>query len=245
MTLTDLEDVRVVDTPTSPLLGRHVVHDRRSRAYALADDGIPDRRIMWQRNGPVYDQNVYDNGLGGQGLGCCTACAAYGLLMTTPFDRGRVFTDQEVRDLYSLETRLDETVFPGVWPTTDTGSSGLWMMKALRRQGHITGYRHAFSVRAALSALKYGPIAVGTLWLESMFEPDRRGVVDVDPRSADAGGHEYIVQGFDPTGRSWVLIANSWGEHWGRFSDGTAWVDLASFAYLLSRHGDAVQPVLA
>lgn len=242
MPLSELEDLRVVTAPTSPLLRRHVVHDRRSRGYALADDGIPQQRVMWTRQGPVFDQNTY--GPNGDGLGCCTACAGDGLLMTAPFHRGRVFTPQDVLDLYHLETTLDDREIPGVWPPEDTGSAGIYLMKALKQQGLIVGYRHAFSIRSALAALKYGPIAVGTTWLESMFDPDRRGVVIVDPRSNEAGGHEYVINGFDPTGRGWVLMQNSWGEGWGRFRDGTAWIDLPSFAWLLAQHGDAVQPVM-
>lgn len=241
VTSSDLEKVQVYE-PTSPLLKRHVVHDQRSRAYALTNRGVPTKRIVWPRVGPIFDQNTYNNG---QGLGCCTACAGYGLLMTQPFDRGTRFTDQQVQDLYHLETTLDDREIPGVWPPSDTGSAGLYLMKALKRQGHITGYKHAFSIKAALSALTVGPVAVGTVWLESMNDP-YNGTLHVDPRSTVEGGHEYCIRGFDPRGRGWVLMQNSWGTGWGInvSGAGSAWIDLPSFAWLLSQSGDVVQPTV-
>lgn len=235
-----MPDVRVELLPTTRTLKRHVVHDEASRAYALPDAGLPPRPIIWPRLGPVYDQNRYNEG---RGLGCCTACAGYGLLMSSPFWTGRVYTDQEVVELYHQETIIDESEIPGVWPPDDPGSAGLYLMKALRGFGLIDGYRHAFTLRAALAALNHGPIAVGTLWLASMEEPVR-GTLQIDPRSEVVGGHEYEVRGYDPAGHGWVLMQNSWGEGWGVDvgGPGCAWIPVPAFAWLLARRGDVVQP---
>lgn len=235
----ELEDIHVYE-PSDPRFKRHVVHDRRSRAYALTATATPRRTVAWPRQGPIFDQNTYDNRQGGVGVGCCTACAGLGLLMTSPFDRGRDFTPDEVLDLYHEETVEDERDIPGVWPPEDTGSAGIYLMRVLKRRGLITAYRHAFSVNAALAALQRGPIAVGSVWLASMDEP-RRGTIRVDKRTQVLGGHEYVVDAYHEQG--YVRVTNSWGEHWG--TSGSAWLTVADFDWLLRQQGDVVQPVVA
>ncbi|NED51184.1 hypothetical protein G3I24_09730, partial [Micromonospora aurantiaca] len=70
---------------------------------------------------------------------------------------GVASTDEDqARALYSAATRLDE--FDGEWPPTDTGSSGLGVAKACKRAGLISGYRHAFGLNAALTALAEQPV---------------------------------------------------------------------------------------
>jgi hypothetical protein len=222
--------------PSDPRLGRHVFHDSQSRKFDLAiavGANPPTEAIRWGRRGPVFDQGD---------LGCCTAAAALGLMMTEPFmysDYQQIFTMDDVRAFYTAETRLDG--IRGVWPPTDTGSTGLAAMKVLKRRGTITGYAHAFSPRVALAALVRGPIAVGTIWLSSMFEPIN-GRIYLDPASGVAGGHEYVVDGWDPRTKR-VHMTNSWGTGWGK--DGGATLEYADFAWLLGQRGDAVQPKMA
>jgi hypothetical protein len=219
--------------PTDKRLGRHVFHDSRSRKFDLAKAAgtkLPTEAIRWARRGPVFDQGD---------LGCCTAAAALGLMMTEPLmysDYQPVYSMDDVKAFYTAETRLDG--IRGVWPPTDTGSTGLAAMKVLKRRGAITGYAHAFSPQVAVAALPWGPIAVGTIWLNSMFEPVN-GRIYLDPASGVAGGHEYVVDGWDPRTQR-VHMVNSWGEDWG--NSGGATIELADFAWLLSRRGDAVQP---
>jgi hypothetical protein len=222
--------------PSDPRLGRHVFHDSRSRKFDLAKAAgtkLPTEAIRWARRGPVFDQGD---------LGCCTAAAALGLMMTEPLmysDYQPVYSMDDVKAFYTAETRLDG--IRGVWPPTDTGSTGLAAMKVLKRRGSIAGYAHAFSPRVAVAALVHGPIAVGTIWLNSMFEPVN-GRIYLDPASGVAGGHEYVVDGWDPRTQR-VHMVNSWGEGWG--NSGGATIEYADFAWLLGRRGDAVQPKVA
>ena len=216
--------------PTDPRLGRHVQHDERSRNWNLATYAVPrlpTEPIRWERQGPLFDQDI----------GCCTACAGLGLMMTKPFSTGAVYTLADAHDFYAAETRIDG--IRGVWPPTDSGSSGLAAMKVLKRRGLIDGYAHAFSPLVAVAALARGPIAVGTVWLDSMFEP-RNGRLVVDRSSNVAGGHEYVINGWDPATRR-VYMTNSWGDSWGD-GHGGAEIDYDDFAWLLKQHGDAVQP---
>jgi hypothetical protein len=218
--------------PTDPRLKRHVVHDPRSRAYALPEKAKPTTLIAWPRVGPVLDQGD---------VGSCTANAALGLLMTQPFSTGKTYTEQDALAIYHDETVLDDSEIPGQYPPTDTGSAGIYAMQALQQHGLITNYLHAFSLDAALAALVNGPIAVGSVWMNSMFDPDSSGLIKVDKRSKVAGGHEYVVDGYDPA-KDAVRMTNSWGTSWGL--NGQAWIKTADFQWLLSQQGDVVQPTV-
>jgi hypothetical protein len=218
--------------PTDKRLGRHVFHDSRSRKFDLAKAAgtkLPTEAVRWARHGGIFNQDV----------GCCVPSAGLGLLMTDPFSTGQTYTLEDVHALYHDVTRADG--IRGVWPPTDTGSTGLALMKALKRRGWISGYSHAFKPEVAVAALVHGPIAVGTIWLNSMFEPVN-GRIYLDPASGVAGGHEYVVDGWEPRTQR-VHMVNSWGEDWG--DSGGATIELADFAWLLSRRGDAVQPKMS
>ena len=243
--------------PADPRFGRHVVHDPRSRGYdvraLLVTDTAPTRAVDWARRGPVYDQAACDPAvlreLGADPadteIGCCTMAAAYGLLGTEPYHRrGRTYGMADVLSGYRDATRIDEWMIPGRWPPTDTGSAGIHAMKVLRRRGEIVEYRHAFSLPAALAALAHGPIAVGTLWYESFFHPMRRDgrfILDIARGAGVVGGHEYVLDGFDPSANL-VRMTNSWG---GRWADrGRAWLPVSTLERLLAMRGDVVAPVV-
>lgn len=229
--------------PPRPL-GRHVQHDPRSLAYAhgvLPKTAI--KSVDWPRRAPIFDQ---------QSLGSCTGNAAAGLIATDSKARtgltsvavnGSVLpVDEDLAvQLYELATRLDD--IKGSYPPDDTGSSGLGAAKALRKLGLASGYTHAFSLAALKSALQNGPVMVGTVWLESMFDADpATGFVKVDRRSRVAGGHEYVLSAYNAAAEAF-RIDNSWGESWGL--GGSAWLDESDVQWLLSQQGDVTVPVWA
>jgi len=227
-------------------LGRIVQHDAMSVHYAV---GVLPKwaitSVTWTRRAPVFDQ--------GQ-LGSCTGNAAAGLvgtdsavrkgLTSTPVNKPGVVSvpvDEALAiDIYSLATTLDD--YSGQYPPTDTGSSGLAAAKALVKLGLATAYKHAFSITALQSALQSGPVMIGIKWLESMFEPGDGGLINVDRSSAVAGGHEFVVDGYDAA-NSTYRMTNSWGESWG--AKGRAWFHEDDLKWLLSDHGDVTQPVFA
>jgi hypothetical protein len=232
---------RHVYMPTDPRLGRHVQHDPRSLRYAhgvLPKSAI--KTVDWTRRVPVFDQGR---------LGSCTGNAAVGLLGTDSAARpgltsitisGNVLPVDETFavQVYSLGTQLDGV--QGAYPPDDTGSSGLGVAKALVKLGLATSYRHAFSLDALKSALQSGPVMVGTMWLESMFDIDTSsGYVVVDRKTAVAGGHEYVISAYDAVTRAF-RIDNSWGEGWG--IRGSAWLATADLQWLLSQEGDVTVP---
>jgi hypothetical protein len=227
-----------------PRLGRHVHHDPRSLKYAqgvLPASAI--KTVDWRRRAPIFDQ--------GQ-LGSCTGNAAAGLLCTDSAARpgltsvtisGNVLPVNETLavQVYSLATQLDG--IQGAYPPDDTGSSGLGAAKALVKLGLATKYTHAFSLDALKSALQTGPVMVGTVWLESMFDVDSStGYVKVDRTTQVAGGHEYAISAFDASALAFRLD-NSWSESWG--VKGSAWLTQADMQWLLSQQGDVTVPAWA
>lgn len=230
-------------------LGRHIEHDPRSLAYAhgvLPRSAI--RPVQWTRRIPILDQGD---------VGSCTGNALTGVLGTDSLSRtaptavtvkadtkgvfkaGAYGLDENFAVLaYALNTRLDSV--KGNYPDEDTGSTGIACGKTGRQLGLLSGYTHAFSLNALKSALQSGPAMVGTVWLNSMFEPKPDGVLSVDRDSGVAGGHELVVSGWDG-GR--FRLDNSWGPSWG--DDGVCYVAEADMAWLLSQDGDVTVPAWA
>lgn len=225
--------------PPKPL-GRHVEHDPRSLAYThgvLPKTAI--KSVDWTRRVPIFDQG---------NLGSCTGNAATGLLGTdsaartgltsATLDGDTLPVDEDLAvQVYKLATQLDS--IKGTYPPDDTGSSGLGAAKALKHLGLAAGYSHAFSLNALKTALQSGPVMVGTVWLESMFDVDSDGYVIVDRKSAVAGGHEYVISAYD-AGRQAFRLDNSWGDQWG--VRGSAWYTAANLQWLLSQDGDVTVP---
>ena len=217
--------------PTDPRLGRHQVHDDRSWAHAINIGAtLPTIPADHTRYAPVLDQG---------NVGCCTAAAALGVLVTGPFwqpGKTKPYTMADVLALYHDETLLDDRQIPGHYPPDDTGSSFLASAKALQKRHLITSYQHTFTLAAMLTTLSTKPMSVGINWYQSMFKPDSGGVVKIGRRSQVAGGHEICFDGHDPA-RKLARFTNSWGTSWG--DNGRAWVSWTDLDRLLHEGGDA------
>ncbi|MFB4307001.1 hypothetical protein [Actinomadura sp. GTD37] len=218
-------------------LGRHVLHDPRSRRYPVAAvDPAALQSVRHFRYIPVLDQGS---------LGSCTGHAAEGalgsgdLLGPIPLTVAARPTGDEVADheqavaLYAAATRLDE--FAGEWPPEDTGSNGLSVAKACQRARLISGYRHAFGVEAALTALAERPVIAGITWWSSFDEPEPDGQARIVRGASIRGGHEVVLDELDRE-RERVWFTNSWGLGWG--IGGRAWWSWETFARLLGDDGD-------
>lgn len=186
-------------------LGRVVHHDSRSRWHAdqIETTSIPITNVIWDRLTPILDQGD---------LGCCTGCAMTGWLGCRPHvtseDATKRYNLEFAHKLYSRATQIDP--FPGTWPPTDTGSSGLAVAKAAKELKEISCYKWAFTANGLAKALQAGPVIIGIPWYEGMFTPDRDG--RIWPAGEIAGGHEILVRGI--IGRDF-LLSNSWGTGWG------------------------------
>ncbi|MBM9510000.1 hypothetical protein [Actinacidiphila acididurans] len=237
---------------TSPLsgrrLGRHIEHDPRSLAYAhgvLPKSAI--KSVSWTRRIPILNQG---------NIGSCTGNAETGALgtdsvgrtaaatVTVKADSKGVFTagirtldETFALDVYTLNTLLDS--IKGNMPGDDTGSTSLACGKSGQALGLFSGYTHAYSYDALLSALQSGPVLIGIPWYNSMFEPQADGRIVVDVSSGLAGGHEMVVREYDLANDE-VWPDNSWDTTWGL--QGRGYFAGADLRTLLANGGDVLVP---
>jgi hypothetical protein len=141
--------------------------------------------------------------------------------------------------LYKLAQTLDQ--FPG---EDYEGTSVLAGAKAVRAQGHMAEFRWAFGVDDVMATIShYGPVVIGSDWMDSMFTPAPSGLLDVS--GSLAGGHCYLARGLlmrpsfakEPV----IRIRNSWGPGWAH--NGDAFLKASDLESLLLNGGEAVVPV--
>ncbi len=218
-------------------LGRLVEHDERSRRYAFNATKATLTSVHHERRVPVLDQ--------GQ-LGSCTGNAMTGLLGTVPFfatlptsalSATDAAADEQVAvGLYSDATKLDS--YPGTYPPTDSGSSGIAVAKAAKAKGWISGYQHTFDLNSALAALAVTPVIIGINWYEGFDSPTAAGELSV--AGSVRGGHEVVLDQLDVEHKR-VWLTNSWGTSFGQH--GRAFFSWDTFSRLLSEQGDCTVPV--
>jgi hypothetical protein len=212
-------------------LGRHIHFDERSRGYR-----VPIRKAAkivtrtWARTIHPFDQ--------GQ-TGSCTGNGAVGVICTEPYHaKGKHYTETLARKVYSTASRIDS--IQGDWPPTDTGSTVLAAMKALKQLGWTTGYQWCFGLDDVLKTLStIGPVEVGVNWYEGFDTPSASGLVKIT--GAVRGGHAFEILGVDAAKKT-VIAENSWGSSYGvkgRFS--FSWKDLDR---LLKEQGEAATAVV-
>ena len=218
-----IRHIEEVSPVASRRLGRYVHHDPRSLEHA-APKAPRLASIMHHRTVPIFDQGD---------LGSCTGNAAAGCMGTRPFEHR--CTEADAVQIYCEATHLDRIL--GVYPPDDTGSSGLGVMKALKKRGWIKAYRHAFGLDHALHTLMLGPGITGITWLSGCDSPDKSGVVRYT--GAIRGGHEIQLLGLDVDTKL-VWFANSWGASWGK--GGLFAMSFDDYALALKDDGDATFP---
>jgi len=215
-------------------LGRHIVHDVRSRAFAAPRRAEPTRDKRHRVYGKRLDQGR---------VGACTGYTAAAALNTEPARRliapAPTLVNAHGLDFYRGATARDP--WPGTYEPDDTGSSGLAVCQELAARGLISRYEHAFGFQHGLEVITQRPLLQGTWWTEGMFTPDSSG--RVRPTGEDVGGHEYLWVGVElrstttrADNRSWFV--NSWGAGWGL--NGLCWMTWDDHADLLARDGDLI-----
>lgn len=225
---------RVLYSRTDSRLGRHVNHDSRSLNYSVAAAPISDlKSVRHERYIPILDQG----NLGSCTGNAATACLGSGFFWSTIQDKDVLSATDSIADekyavdVYAKATAIDP--YAGTYPPKDTGSDGLSVAKVLQSRGLISGYQHATSLAAVLTALAKQPVIVGTEWFDDMFNPAKDGAINVS--GSLAGGHEYLLDELDVENQR-VWMANSWNEDWG--VGGRAYFTWKAFEDLLGRAGD-------
>ena len=220
--------------PRDPRLGRHFRQDSRSLRYLAPE--LPRTALTSKKHYsyiPVLDQGD---------IGSCTGNAAvkamsYGDLYSTVTKRVLSTTDTNTNqtiaiNVYSEATKLDP--WPGAYPPEDTGSDGLSVAKVLFSRGWVSGYTHATTLDAVLTALQTRPVITGTAWYEGMYDVEADG--RIRPTGEELGGHEYVLDEVDIENQR-VWMQNSWGPHWG--VNGRAYITFEDYTVLLKYYGDA------
>jgi hypothetical protein len=221
-------------TPLDPRLGRHMMHDDRSRAFATgaSKTRMPTTNVRHKRRAGIWNQGE---------IGSCTCNAELGLLMTEPFitQAGGIgkwhFEESDCVALYKLATRLDNALIEGVYEPDDTGSTFLYASKAAKKQSLIRSYSHTFGTIQFLNQLVQTPMSLGINWYEGMMETDRRGFVL--PRGRLAGGHQICVDEIN-CDKEYIGFAQSWGDDWSPL-DGWGRMSFDTLDRLLREDGDA------
>lgn len=209
-------------------LGRHILHDPRSWDHQeeLPRKAEPLHDVQHRRYDPYPEPN--------QPVGCCTFVAEC-QLANTKGNRvmGEMFTMEDAVRGYSLATSLDP--FPGTYPPTDTGSSGLAAAKAAVKLGIAEKYVWYFTMDELLRALQLHPISFGGIWTYDMFRATRSNPV-VRATGAVAGGHQWIVSGY--RAKEELMVGECWwGKNFGY--NGRFYLPVADFRRLYEDRGDA------
>lgn len=211
-------------------LGRVHVEDTRDTQYPMSlhlpkAPALPMRK-MWRSQVPRLDQG---------NIGACVGFTGANWLGALPL-YNRV-TDQTGLDLYYACKKID-----GI--PDEEGTYDRALAKVLVSQGRISRYLWAQNPDDLRTwVLTTGPVMVGTNWYESMFDPapDAHNHLVLDVSGSIAGGHEYLVRGYD-TRSGMYRVRNSWGKNWA--DNGEVWIKESDlYRLVFSEQGDALGAV--
>ncbi len=127
----------------------------------------------------------------------------------------------------------------GQLPDEQSGSSVLNGAKAAQALGYIKSYYWAQNPQQVAVALSQGPVVVGIDWHQSMFTPDKNGVLTV--AGSVAGGHCVCLHGYDPKVEMFTL-RNSWGSGWGVNGDAT--ISMGEFVKVWGGNSEAATVII-
>lgn len=214
-----------------PRLGRNVNHDSRSLNYLVKADPSSYKSVKHDSMIPVLDQGQLGSCTGNAATKCLSYGAFWGAGSANLSTTDAAKDEQYAVSVYSDATQVDP--YSGAYPPTDTGSDGLSVAKVLKTRGLISGYQHATSIDAVLTALSTQAVIVGTEWREDMFSPDSQGLLRI---TGDvAGGHEYVLDELNMEDGT-IGMQNSWNDSWGLH--GRAYFHIEDFESLLAADGD-------
>jgi hypothetical protein len=267
-------DLDITQYDVTGRLGRHLVRDPRSLAYRRRYTGDPLRPTEWTPKVPVLNQQdlttqgihtsqMFDGVDDVDALGSCTANAATTLISVlhdadTLTVAGLNVADPAAAEKWAIGLYADATTkdqwLDYTWPSSDCGSSGLGVAKALRARGLIDQYGHATTAEELCQLLQTGPVLMGMPWQDAFFEPvGELALLDEIPDwqfSAVAGGHEVCITALEAVAtddhgliydHTILRARNSWTKSWG--DNGEFRFSLAMYQALRTEI-DLIQPRL-
>ncbi|MFL5799212.1 MAG: C1 family peptidase [Actinomycetota bacterium] len=128
------------------------------------------------------------------------------------------YTETDAKNIYYAAKVIDGE------PGQENGSYVRSGMKVLKNMKRLAAYVRPASMDDLVNwILSKGTVTVGTDWYESMFTPDADNrariddtVICPDTGKPVAGGHCYLILGYDPGRKDREFEAlNSWGKAWG------------------------------
>ena len=161
----------------------------------------------WDDPQPTLDQGNTNHCVG-------NGCAQWG--NTEPIDDK--YIEDDAKKIYYAAKVIDGQ------PNQENGTYVRSGMKVLQNMKRLAAYaRPATSDELVSWILSTGSVVLGTNWYESMFTltADDRAAIDdsvICPQTgtAVAGGHCYLVLGYDPSRKDREFeCLNSWGTTWG------------------------------
>lgn len=212
----------------SPLLGRNLNHDERSRSFPMTAAETVTRSDWRDKRVRLYAPLPNPN----QPVGCCTGVAKASQFNAVGNRRkGRVLDMDDALEIYSKASQLDP--WAGSWPPEDTGSSGLASAKAAQQLGLGGTYRWLFGgADEVVSTIMLGEVvSVGSWWHADMMYLPKDKVIR--PTGGRVGGHQYVARGYDKS-KDLVLCRNWWGPDFRDF-----WLARTDLDHLLRDQGDA------
>jgi hypothetical protein len=266
-------DLKIKRYDVGPRLGRHMVLDSRSLAYRRPYSGEVLKPVEWAPKVPVLDQeDLLAQGISVaalfpgmedvDALGSCTGNAGTELASIlhdarTLKNAGLDVTDPVASErwaigLYSDGSHRDQWNDVS-FPTTDCGSSGLGIAKALRARGLADQYGPATTGLELCRDLANGGVLAGLPWYKAWFEPvGASALLDDIPnweKSPIAGGHELCITALESVRqtasgrldykRTVIRLRNHWSRSWG--DEGEFRMSLAIYQRL-RKQIDLIQP---
>lgn len=173
-------------------------------------------------------------------------CVGYSLatiLVTGPI------TQPSLKTLADAQAMADRIYLDAIqndeWPGADPnfGTSVRAGLEAGRKFGYIGSYIWMNSLQDAVDfVMKYGPIQMGTIWLDSMMQPDKKGYLVVDKKELtnpkELEGHAWAITGVSKKLRRF-RGTQTWGDQWGIEQTGHFYISFDDWEVVHYNDGEA------
>lgn len=166
----------------------------------LSPQPIPQPTGKIWSDAVVLDQGAYGTcvGNGWAGWGDCNPIEDH-------------YDEIDARAIYEEATAIDNGKPDKTYQLGASVRSGA---KAMQNRKRLSAYAFASSIDEIIQWIDLrGPVVIGSDWDNSMFSPNSKGFVSPDGNVA--GGHCYLMLGYDPVTRVFEF-RNSWGSGWGQ-----------------------------